>query len=303
MSLPRGRVVVLLNPGARGLAQAGPGRIQARVAEAFAATGLGAAIETCPGEAIEEASRQAAAAGAAAVVAGGGDGTVSAAAGGLVGGSVPLGILPLGTLNHFARDLGIAGDLRQAAGIVAAGHVRSLDVGEVNGRVFLNNSSIGLYPEVVGGREQLRRRAGVGKWLAMLLAAAAVLHRFPLLTVTVQAGPQRATMRTPFVFVGNNAYQLDLLALGRRQSLERGQLSVYLATHQTRLGVVRLALRTAVGRLSQDRDFRTLLVPAIDIAGGRRTLRVAADGEVRRTPLPIRYRVRPASLRVLGPPP
>jgi diacylglycerol kinase family enzyme len=303
MSLPPRRVVVLLNGAARGAARAEPALVQARVAEAFAASGLSAAIQDCAGATVEAAARDAASAGADAVVAGGGDGTVSAAAAGLVGGAVPLGVLPLGTLNHFARDLGIPASLGEAAGTVAAGRVRTVDVGEVNGRVFLNNSSVGLYPEVVEGREELRQRAGVGKWPAMVYAAAAVLRRFPLLTLVVQAGDQRTSLRTPFVFVGNNSYQLTLLALGRRQSLEEGVLSVYVSTHQTRLGLLGLALRTALGRLDQDRDFRTLTLQGLEIDGHGRWLRLATDGEVRRTPVPIRYRIRRRALRVLAPPP
>jgi diacylglycerol kinase family enzyme len=300
VSVPPQRVAVVLNAAARGLAQADPSLVEVRVAEALTSAGLSATIRACRGEAIESAAREAADCGADAVVAGGGDGTVSAAASALAGGSVPLGVLPLGTLNHFARDLAIPQELAAAARTIAAGVRRTVDVGRVNGRVFLNNSSIGLYPEVVHGREELRHRAGVGKWLAMLYAAAAVLRRFPLLTVTLQADGRQATLRTPFVFVGNNVYELRLLGLGRRQSLESGVLSVYLARHQTRAGLLMLAVRTLLGRLDQDRDFRALELEELEI-DARRPLRVSADGELRRIPAPIRYRVEGRALDVLAP--
>ena len=303
MGLPPRRVVVLLNGAAGSVAGSDLAKVRARVAAAFSTHGVSALVEDCPADAVLPAARQAAAGDTDAVVAAGGDGTVSTAAAALAGGEVPLGIVPLGTLNHFARDLGLPQDLEGAAGTVAAGRVRAVDVGEVNGRVFLNNSSIGLYPELVEGREELRQRAGLGRWTAMLYAATAVLRRFPLLALTLQADGRSATLRTPFVFVANNAYELRLLALGRRRALDAGELSVYISSHQSRLGLLGLALRTALGLLHQDRDFRTLSLRALAIHTPRRTLRVAADGEVRRTPVPIRYCVRPGALRVLAPPP
>src|SRR6185503_16647759 len=107
---------------------------------------------------------QAFASDADAVVIGGGDGTVSAAADRAVRHGKPIGVLPLGTLNHFARDLGMPPDLRDAVRAIATGVVREVDVGEVNGRVFVNNSSIGVYPTVVRDRDEQRLRFGRGKW-------------------------------------------------------------------------------------------------------------------------------------------
>src|SRR2546425_291528 len=114
------------------------------------------------------------------IVAGGGDGTVNAVASSLVGTNKTLGVLPLGTLNHFAKGLHIPLDLEGAARTIIAGHTIRVDVGEVNERIFLNNSSLGLYPSIVHHRER-QQRLGYGKWPALLWAALTVLRRYPFL--------------------------------------------------------------------------------------------------------------------------
>src|SRR5262249_1860097 len=150
-----------------------------------------------------------AAGGVDAVVAAGGDGTVSTIAAALAGGDVPLAVLPLGTLNHFARDLGMPATIADAARAIADGAVDRVGVGEVTGRIFVNNSSRGLYPLVVASREADQRATGHGKWRAMLTAIWRVLRRFPLLAVQVRSAAGAVTARTPFVFVGNNAYRVS----------------------------------------------------------------------------------------------
>ena len=149
------------------------------------------------------------------VVFGGGDGTVSTGAAALAGGPKALGVLPLGTFNHFARDLGIPLELEDAVRTIAVGHVREVDVGEVNGRPFVNNSSIGLYPEMVRVRDELRRHHGMRKGTAMLGAAREVLRDPPFLRVDLRVLDDVARVRTPFVFVGNNRYEMDALRAGR----------------------------------------------------------------------------------------
>lgn len=271
------------------------------MAEAFASAGISVSISLLAANRIAPAVREAMACGVEAVAVGGGDGTLGAAAGVLSGGRVPLGVLPLGTRNHFARDLGIPADLGAAARTIAAGRTSVIDVGEVNGRVFLNNSSIGLYPELVEGREALRSSTGASSWPATLRSALGVLHRFSRLRVTLQAAGERRSLRTPFVFVGNNAYELRLLELGRRRALDRGELIVYVARHETRLSLLRLALLGMAGRLEQDRDFKSLVVADLEIAARRPWLRVGVDGEVARMAPPVRYRILPRALQVFVP--
>ena len=157
--------------------------------------------------------------GDALLIVGGGDGTISAAASALVGTETRLGILPLGTLNHFARDLGIPADLDEAAELIAARQERRVDVGEMNGRIFINNSAIGLYPLMVVDRDLQRRRLGRSKRLAMIVASLRTLMRFNHQRLTLTVNEEQARVDTPLLFVGNNDYRVDIGAPGQRESL------------------------------------------------------------------------------------
>ena len=157
-------------------------------------------------------------------MAGGGDGTINAVAGALAGRDTALGVLPIGTLNHFARDVGIPLNLEAAVRILFTGQVKKVDVGEVNGRVFVNNSGIGLYPRIVRVREEAQRRGHV-KWVAFLLAVGSVMRRYSLVSVRLRSEETHAAARgTPFVFVGNNRYEIAGLEIGTRSSLNSGRL-------------------------------------------------------------------------------
>jgi diacylglycerol kinase family enzyme len=253
------------------------------------------------GDEIAAAVQRARDTGCIAIAAGGGDGTLNAVASHLVGTGMPLGILPLGTLNHFAKDLGIPLALDEAVRNLATGRPRLVDVGEVNDRIFLNNSSLGLYPDIVHDREKQQRRLGRGKWPAAIWATLAALRRYPILSVTLRVHGERLWRRTPFVFIGNNEYRMDGLSIGERACLDCGTLSLYVAQHPGRLGLLRFAFRALCGRLAQERDFDILLAPEMEIATHHRHLRVATDGEVNVMKTPLRYRVRPGALTVLVP--
>lgn len=289
---------VLLNPSAGIDSPANTAEVVDRVQDAFRRAGIDAVVAAHGPATLRTAIQQAAESRTDVVVIGGGDGTISTAARVLVGGSMPLGVLPLGTLNHFANDLGVPAELDKAVATIAAGHIREVDVGEVNGRCFLNNSSIGLYPAAVEQRDEL---VG-GKWVSMFRACLAVFQRYPLLAVNVRVGDRSVSLRTPFLFVGNNRYEMSLLSLGTRSTLQGGELSLYLTRDVGRLGLVRLALRAVLGSLEQDRDFQSLVVTEVEIATRRRSIRVAVDGEVLQMRSPIQHRIRPRALRVLAPP-
>jgi diacylglycerol kinase family enzyme len=235
------------------------------------------------------------------VVAAGGDGTVSAVAAALAGSEVALGVLPLGTLNHFAKDLGLPLDVERAVRNIVTSRPVPVDVGEVNGRVFVNNSSLGLYPDIVRDRERQQRRLGRGKWAAMAWAMLAALRRYSFMRVLLRIAGDERWLRTPFVFIGNNEYEMEGLSVGERARLDEGTLSVYFAQRPGRLRLVQFALRALFGRLRQARDFESLLTPELVVESRHRQLRVATDGEITMMTPPLRYRVRPASLHVLHP--
>ena len=251
-------------------------------------------------ELLDEAGR-ASKEGVPLVIAAGGDGTVSAVASRLAGTTTVLGVLPMGTLNHFAKDLGLPVDLEAALDVLANGRTVSVDVGEVNGRVFINNSSIGIYPDIVLDRERQRRRLGRGKWPALLVACLNVLRRHPSLKVELQVDGDPLLRRSPFVFIGNNRYEVEGFAVGSRRALDAGRLSLYMAHHGGRFGLLRLALLALLHRLEQAEDFETLEADELVIRPGRRRIRVAADGEVLVMQTPLHYRIRPGALQVRVP--
>jgi YegS/Rv2252/BmrU family lipid kinase len=293
------RAVVIIN----GSAGNGHDEDAAReLEEKFAAAGFTAKVTLAgSGDDMIAAARAGIKGGADLVVAGGGDGTINAVASVVAGSGVPFGVLPLGTLNHFAKDLGIPLKLDDAVRALAGGRVARVDVGEVNGRIFLNNSGLGLYPDIVHDREKQQRRLGRGKWVAAFWATVSALRRYPFLSIRLDVDGERLARRTPFVFIGNNEYQMEGLAIGERACLDDGKLSLYVAQRPGRLGLLRFALRALRGTLAQERDFDVLLAEQMEIESRHRRLRVALDGEVTVMNTPLRYRVRPGALAVIVP--
>ena len=237
------------------------------------------------------------------IVAAGGDGTVACVASALVGTSKTLGVLPLGSLNHFSKDLGIPQELGEAVSTVVTGHSIQVDVGEVNGRIFLNNSCLGVYPLMVTDREAQQHRLGRGKWLAFIWATLHVLRRYPLLEMRITMAGQKLSWRTPFLFVGNNAYTLAGLDLGGRCTLQAGNLGLYVTRNTGRFGLFRLLARAVCGRLNQATDFIAFCVDEAWIETRQRHLLVATDGEVTPMVSPLHFRTRPGALRVQVPRP
>lgn len=252
------------------------------------------------GAELTELAREAARGPYKAIVVGGGDGSVSSVAASVIESDKILGVLPLGTLNHFARDLGIPFDLAAAARTIIAGHTTTIDVAEVNNRIFLNNSSLGLYPIIVREREK-RQRLGSGKWPAFVWATIQALRRYPFLDVRLRINEHFVDRTTPFVFVGNNEYVMDSFNIGLRNRIDRGVLSIYITHRTSRLKLISLALRALLGRLRDDKDFLALSSRELKIETPHKRLRVAFDGEIEVMKPPLEYRVRTRALRVIVP--
>ncbi len=297
------RVMVILNSAAGTIKLAGGETIESRLAELFAGGGVDARIIVAgDGDELAALAEQAVKESYSIIVAGGGDGTVNLVASKLVGSSTCLGVLPLGTLNHFAKDLHIPLDVEGATQTIIDGHTAQVDVGEVNGQIFINNSSIGLYPNIVRHRERQQERHGRSKWFALARAAFTVLRRYPFLSVRLTADGEELTRRTPLVFVGNNEYEMDSFQLGARSCLNQGQLSLYVAHRVSRTRLLQLSLAALLGwSPGKAPDFDQLCIRELWIKSRRRKLLVATDGEVNVLPTPLHYRVRPRELRVLVP--
>ncbi len=236
------------------------------------------------------------------VVAGGGDGTVNAVASRVAGTDIVMGVLPLGTLNHFAKDLNIPMRLDDAIRTIAAGNTRSVDVAEVNGRIFVNNSSLGLYPQMVLRRQALQRR-GKSKWIAFAGAALEVLRMHPFMHVRVEADGEEIYRRAALVFIGNNQYKLEGLEAGSRGAIVRGRLCLYVTPHQHRLSLARLAMGVGLGDAAAMKEIDSRAPKTVTIQLRKRTVEVAMDGEVVRMRLPLHYSIRPGALNVIVPSP
>ena len=285
-------------------AGAGPGdntKAAERLADIFKDDQIDADISLArSGAEVIELARQAASEPYNVIVAAGGDGTVNSVASAVIESDKILGVLPLGTLNHFARDLGIPSDLQEAARTIIAAHTIEVDAAEVNNRIFLNNSSLGLYPMIVREREK-RQRLGFQKWPAFVWATIQALRRNPFLDVRLRVNNELLDRTTPFVFVGNNEYAMDLFNIGMRNRLDRGVLSIYITHGTSRLKLIALALRALVGRLRNDKDFLALRSDEVKIQTARKRVRVAFDGEIEVMTAPLEYRVRSRALRVIVP--
>ena len=288
----------MLNPASgRGV----PADVRDQVVQLFEAAGIAADVELlAPGRAVGDAMRDAVARRPAALVAGGGDGTVNAAAAAVAGTGIPLAVLPLGTRNHFARDAGIPLELEPAVGVAIGGVQRPVDVAEVNGEIFVNNSSIGVYPTIVRLRQEYQGR-GRGKWLALAWASLAVLRRSPFLGARLMVDGAPLVRRTPFVFVANNEYRMEGLRAAERETLDGGRLAVYVMNASGRRSLLWLGLQVLAGRTRDLRELDLLHATDVIVETRRRWIQVARDGEVSTMTAPLAYRIRPRALTVLVP--
>lgn len=234
------------------------------------------------------------------VVAAGGDGTVSTIAAAAVETGATLGVLPMGTLNHFAKDAGVPQDLDAAVAAAVTGTSRQVDVAEVNGRIFINNSSVGIYPRLVWERETEQRR-GRRKSTAFAIAVARTWRRYRTIVARLEVDDAGTIVRTPFVFVGNNEYKAEGFELGGRTALDSGRLSVFLAPECGRFEFLTLPLRALTKRLRAGAPFVAFTADSVSVSVQHPHVSVARDGEVEMMRSPLVYRTRPRALRIMLP--
>lgn len=235
------------------------------------------------------------------LVAAGGDGTVGAVASVAVATGTSIGVLPMGTMNHFAKDVGLPLNLEDAAKAIVAGHVRRVDVGEVNGRVFVNNSSVGLYPQMVWEREAEQRR-GRRKWAAFGIAVLNTWRNYRLIAARLDVDGSMTAVRTPFVFIGNNKYTAEGFRLGGRSRLDEGRLSIFVAPECGRYEILALPVRALTGKLQPDEaPFLEFQADMVTVEVMHRRTSVALDGELAIMAPPLVYRTRPRALGVIVP--
>ncbi len=294
--------VVILNMKAGSLASRKIREQKEAVRKAFRAVGVSPNIMVAEGRNLVEWLHTAVRMKPDVVVVGGGDGSLSTAAGVLAASDMVLGVLPLGTYNHFAKDLGVPLQLEDAVRTTIEGVERRVDLGELNGRMFINASAIGVYAEFVKIRNPRRVRVGLARWMTLLYGFSSAFLSFPRLHVSLEAEERIIERDTSFLFVGNNEYDRGLFSsAGGRSAMDKGYLSLYIARCPDRVCMTRFALRVLTGRIEQYRDVEMMLVKEVAIeTRGSRYLLVTTDGEVRSMRAPIRYTIRPGALRVMA---
>ncbi|AMB47742.1 diacylglycerol kinase family protein [Methylobacterium sp. AMS5] len=243
-------------------------------------------------------------AGVTAVAVAGGDGTLNCAAGMLAGSGVALGILPLGTMNLLAKDLGIPLDLDGAIAVLAAGQTRAVDVGRLNGHPFLINSVLGMPARMVRHREAFRgRRLGIPALLRLSAAVVRHLGPYPRRSAVLSAGGRRTRLRVRLLAVVNNDYAEGLGKILERSQVDGGELTLYIARRLSPWRLVRLALGFGFGRWRDEPGLERRAAARFVVSARRRALRVMNDGEVRLIAPPLRYRLMPRALTVIVPEP
>ncbi|MDR7295509.1 diacylglycerol kinase family enzyme [Pelomonas aquatica] len=255
-------------------------------------------------DAAREAVRRAHAAGGT-VVAAGGDGTINGVAQQVLGSGCRFGVLPRGTFNYFARTHGIPPDLSGALRVLLAEEAMPVQVGLLNERVFLVNASLGLYPRLLEDREAWKSQLGRSRLVAFGAGIKTLLSGHRSLRLTIELQGQSRQVRTPTLFVGNNALQMEQVGLPQARAIDAGHLAGVMLKPVGRASLLALLARGAFGQLGEADQvihfaFRRLTVTAG--AFGSRHIKVATDGEVLRMPLPLRFEVAPQPLMLVRPP-
>lgn len=234
------------------------------------------------------------------IVAAGGDGTVSAVAAAASRARKTLAVIPTGTLNHFARDVGIPIDVEKAAAIIAHGRQRFVDIGTINDHTFINNVSLGNYPRMVHERDALEQR-GRSRTVATAIAVGRTWWHLRKLTAFLDIDGRDVTRRSAFIVIGNGSYVLSGLSLGKRDNIGDGKLSLYVAPPTGRIGALTLPFRALAGTLEKHEQFERFCAERVTIALAHRRIGAAIDGEVYELDTPLKVAVRRKALRILAP--
>lgn len=299
-STSNGPPIVLINEDAGSMEHVAKDQWTAALTERLQDQGLNVRLEIAPSVQISGRLRQAVSRRPPALIVGGGDGTILSAVSAIGDRDIPLGIIPMGTFNSLARDLGIPAQWEAAADIITRGRIREIDVAEVNGRPFMSLCIIGFLatPECSKGQ-------GIPWWwkaVRNLRLSVTSYVRYPLLRLSVNTDQVSGCIETRLAAVANNSFRDETgLNVPQRNELDAGKLTIYLSQHSTRLEVMKACLAFLLGRLSEDPNLTmlTATTAAIQIRR-RRHVRISLDGEVIRESLPLLFSIHPRQLKVFS---
>lgn len=231
------------------------------------------------------------------LVAVGGDGTINLVANAALKYGRKVAVVPQGTFNHFAKDLGLPLDIVEAAQTAASGKPRSVDVGQVNDLIFLNNSVLGFYPHLVAKREALQGK--FGKWLALVVAAGLMIPKIRRYRLQMLINGKTLSLKTSLLVIANNKYDISGLGLASRKKLDGGKLYVYIVKSKTLLGMLGVSLRLLAGT-AREADFDCYCTDRLEVTTKKNTFRIALDGETVRLKTPLLYKISPKALTVIS---
>lgn len=295
-------LTLVLNPQAGTLRGLDPRQAAEDLAEIFRAHGHKVKTEIHSGRAaiaaIARVCREKSCDG---IVVGGGDGTVSAAASAAAASGIALGILPLGTMNLFARSLAIPLDMREAAEALAAGRRSSVDIGEVNGRFFIHHVTLGLHPRMIRIRERLSYGSRIGKIWASIQAWWMAVRQPPRLVASIRADGQRFERRTAAILVTNNPWGEGHLPYA--DDLRQGKLGLYVTTSRRWQDLLQLTARMTLGEIAENPLLENWEAEEVEIDLPRARINASVDGEIVSLQTPLRIAVRRRGLSVLRPAP
>jgi YegS/Rv2252/BmrU family lipid kinase len=293
------KLALILNSEAGTLRTLDARAVADELADIFREAGHDVTIKVTAGPGVEAAIRDGARE-AEAIVVGGGDGTIASAAAIAAETGVALGVLPLGTMNFFARSLDIPADMKEAAKALATGEVRSVDIARVNERSFIHTLALGLHPTMVAEREKLSYGSRIGKMLGSARAFVRVLRHPRRFEVAIEGGGESLHHRTAGVVVSNNPLGKGHMPYPDR--LDTGLLGVYVTTARGWMQLTRVTAAAAIGAAEDHPLVAYLTAPCITITLGRHAyVPTTLDGELVRLGGPLKVEIVAGGLKVLAP--
>ena len=259
-------------------------------------------ITVVSGDALARVAQEKAASGCEVLVAGGGDGTISRVAEAALQAGKTLGVLPLGTFNYFVRSLGIPLELEAAARVILEGSTVHVSVFDLDGRLVLNNVSIGIIPTVLLKRRRLYQRWGRNQFNAYLSVLLTIFRPARRMRLRLATASGEAVRETPLILICSNAYQMEAFQLAGTECLAAGQFALYVARNSGRKTILHLGLRALLRHLRPGQDYEVICASDVTIETlRRREFRATVDGELVKIKSPMRFRVLPKLLTVLAP--
>ncbi len=237
------------------------------------------------------------------VVAVGGDGTISAVANAVLGSGCAFGAIPQGTFNYFGRAHGISENIQEAIHALLNASPQPVQVGLLNNRLFLVNASVGLYPQLLEDRETFKHQYGRSRLVALCAGLVTLLQHHRQLRITLEHRGQTTNLRTPTLFIGNNALQMEQIGIPLVADIKDGQLAAIAVKPVRALAMLWLVIRGALGKLGNAENvisfsFKRLVVKPSSLYRSRR-VKAAIDGETIWMTAPLEFRVAPEPLLLM----